>query len=76
MFIVHFIFIKKQFSGPQSSTEPEQQIDYSFAQQELMDKQFSNDPIQEAIEGIVKQHQEDKEGKNLYLVQSSGTFWG
>ncbi|CAG2222721.1 KIF13 [Mytilus edulis] len=60
--INHFFRINcPKLNSPQSATEPEQQIDYSFAQQELMDKQFSNDPIQEAIEGIVKQHQEDKE---------------
>lgn len=60
--INHFFRINcPKLNSPHSATEPEQQIDYKFAQQELMDKQFSNDPIQEAIEGIVKQHQEDKE---------------
>lgn len=49
-------------SGPQTA-EPEQTIDYNFAQQELMMKEFSNDPIQEAISAVEKQYEEDKQGK-------------
>uniref|UniRef100_A0A2C9K013 FHA domain-containing protein n=1 Tax=Biomphalaria glabrata TaxID=6526 RepID=A0A2C9K013_BIOGL len=44
-----------------SSQEPEQKIDYDFAQQELMEKELVNDPIQEAIGAIEKQHEEDKQ---------------
>ncbi|CAG5122792.1 unnamed protein product, partial [Candidula unifasciata] len=44
-----------------SSAEPEQKIDYDFAQQELMENELLNDPIQEAIGAIEKQHEEDKQ---------------
>ncbi|XP_059167567.1 kinesin-like protein KIF13A isoform X3 [Physella acuta] len=44
-----------------SSQEPEQKIDYDFAQQELMENELVNDPIQEAIGAIEKQHEEDKQ---------------
>ncbi|GAB1598063.1 KIF13A isoform X15, partial [Argonauta hians] len=43
------------------ASEPEQHIDYDFAQQELMMKELSNDPIQEAICAIEKQYEEDKQ---------------
>lgn len=46
---------------PSASSEPEQRIDYDFAQQELMMKELSNDPIQEAICAIEKQYEEDKQ---------------
>lgn len=46
--------------GP-SSDVPEN-IDYDFAQQELMVQQMGDDPIQEAISNIEKQHEEDKQG--------------
>ena len=48
-------------SGPSSEGFPEN-IDYDFAQQELMLQQMGNDPIQEAISQIEKQHEEDKQG--------------
>lgn len=48
-------------AGPCSET-PEN-IDYDFAQQELMMQQFMNDPIQEAITSVEKQHEEDKQGE-------------
>ncbi|KAL5013425.1 hypothetical protein ScPMuIL_007695, partial [Solemya velum] len=47
-------------NSPQTA-EPEQTIDYNFAQQELMMKEFSNDPIQEAISAVEKQYEEDKQ---------------
>ncbi|XP_036358339.1 kinesin-like protein KIF13A isoform X8 [Octopus sinensis] len=46
---------------PPLVSEPEQHIDYDFAQQELMMKELSNDPIQEAICAIEKQYEEDKQ---------------
>ncbi|XP_069106121.1 kinesin-like protein KIF13A isoform X3 [Argopecten irradians] len=49
-----------KLNSPQSN-EPEQPIDYNFAQQELMSKEFSNDPIQEAIIAIEQQYEEDKQ---------------
>jgi len=57
-------------TGP-SSDIPEN-IDYDFAQQELMLQQMEDDPIQVAIRSIEKQHEEDKQGKtsvrfNCYL---------
>lgn len=48
-------------SGPSYEGVPEN-IDYDFAQQELMLQQMGNDPIQEAISQIEKQHEEDKQG--------------
>ena len=47
--------------GPSAET-PEQKIDYDFAQTELMMQECGDDPIQEAIEAIEKQHVEDKAG--------------
>jgi hypothetical protein len=40
-------------------------IDYDFAQQELMLQQMEDDPIQVAIRSIEKQHEEDKQGELL-----------
>ena len=42
---------------------PEKPIDYEFAQQELMIEEMGNDPIQDAILTIEKEHEKDKEGK-------------
>ena len=42
-------------------------IDYDFAQQELMLQQLEDDPIQVAIRSIEKQHEEDKQGKLLVM---------
>ena len=47
--------------GP-GNAEPDETIDYDFAQQELMENELCNDPIQEAIGAIEKQHEEDKQG--------------
>jgi len=55
--------------GP-SSDIPEN-IDYDFAQQELMLQQMEDDPIQVAIRSIEKQHEEDKQGTHaVYCVLS------
>jgi len=54
--------------GP-SSDVPEN-IDYDFAQQELMLQQMEDDPIQGAIRSIEKQHQEDKQGKLCSLYSA------
>lgn len=56
-------------AGPQSPENEEQQqrLGYDFAQQELMEKELGNDPIQEAIGAIEKQHEEDKQGNYLHL---------
>ena len=51
--------------GPLSDV-PEN-IDYDFAQQELMLQQMEDDPIQVAIRSIEKQHEEDKQGKLLVM---------
>ena len=60
--LVNLYFIVYVFLlGP--STETPENIDYDFAQAELMMQQMGNDPIQEAIESIEKQHEEDKAGK-------------
>ncbi|PVD32673.1 hypothetical protein C0Q70_08118 [Pomacea canaliculata] len=52
-------------NSPQSPENEEQQqrLGYDFAQQELMEKELGNDPIQEAIGAIEKQHEEDKQGE-------------
>lgn len=47
--------------GPSAET-PDQSIDYDFAQAELMSQQMGDDPIQEAINAIEKQHVDDKAG--------------
>uniref|UniRef100_A0AAG5DCD4 Kinesin motor domain-containing protein n=1 Tax=Anopheles atroparvus TaxID=41427 RepID=A0AAG5DCD4_ANOAO len=45
-------------SEPQT---PAQHMDYYYAQEELMQNEFSNNPIQAAIERLEKQHEEDKQ---------------
>jgi len=56
--------------GP--SCDVPENIDYDFAQQELMLQQMEDDPIQGAIRSIEKQHQEDKQGKrSLYSLHGS-----
>ncbi|XP_048248867.1 kinesin-like protein KIF13B isoform X7 [Haliotis rufescens] len=45
----------------QNADPSEQKIDYNFAQQELMMQELCDDPIQEAICAIEKQHEEDKQ---------------
>ncbi|KAH9508387.1 kinesin-like protein kif13a [Bulinus truncatus] len=57
-----------------SSQEPEQKIDYDFAQQELMEKELVNDPIQEAIGAIEKQHEEDKQGERTAPATSQSSL--
>ena len=49
-------------AGPVAET-PQQTIDYEFAQQELMIEEMGNDPIQDAIVAIEKEHEKDKEGE-------------
>lgn len=44
-------------------------IDYDFAQEELMMKEMSNDPVSAAVSALEKQHQLDKEG-NLLRVRT------
>lgn len=57
----HFFRINcPKANSPSSEGFPEN-IDYDFAQQELMLQQMGNDPIQEAISQIEKQHEEDKQ---------------
>jgi len=51
--------------GP--SSEVPETIDYDFAQQELMLQQMGDDPIQEAISCIERQHEEAKQG--TYYVE-------
>jgi len=58
VYLIVFICVHQ---GP-SSDIPEN-IDYDFAQQELMLQQMEDDPIQVAIRSIEKQHEEDKQGK-------------
>jgi len=57
------------YQGP-SSDIPEN-IDYDFAQQELMLQQMEDDPIQVAIRSIEKQHEEDKQGQSSSTALSS-----
>ncbi|XP_055614279.1 kinesin-like protein KIF13A, partial [Uranotaenia lowii] len=45
-------------SEPQT---PAQHLDYYYAQEELMQNEFSNNPIQAAISRLEKQHEEDKQ---------------
>ena len=54
-------------TGP--STETPENIDYDFAQQELMTQQYGDDPIQEAINVMEKQHEEDKQGQGTEVVR-------
>jgi hypothetical protein len=51
--------------GPSSETPDN--IDYEYAQQELMNAQMGDDPVQEAISAIEKQHEEEKQGKNRVI---------
>lgn len=60
MFIVMCVNLS-MLTGP--STETPQNIDYEFAQQELMQQEMGNDPIQAAISDLEKEHEKDKEGK-------------
>ncbi|KAF2347660.1 Pentapeptide repeat, partial [Trinorchestia longiramus] len=45
-------------SEPQTPAHP---IDYNFAREEHMLHEFSNDPIQAAIQNLERQHEEDKQ---------------
>lgn len=54
-------------SEPQT---PAQNIDYNFAKEELMLNELSNDPIQQAIARLERQHEEDKQ-VTLYQVKRS-----
>ncbi|XP_063702581.1 kinesin-like protein KIF13B isoform X3 [Culicoides brevitarsis] len=40
---------------------PAQPIDYNFARDEIMQNEYSNDPIQSAIAHLERQHEEDKQ---------------
>lgn len=40
---------------------PAQPIDYNFARDEIMQNEYSNDPIQSAIAQLERQHEEDKQ---------------
>jgi hypothetical protein len=53
--------------GPQSPEEQQERLGYDYAQQELMENELGNDPIQEAIGAIEKQHEEDKQGQFTFL---------
>ncbi|XP_052763190.1 kinesin-like protein KIF13B [Mya arenaria] len=44
-----------------NSSDADQTIDFQFAQHELMMKEYSNDPISEAISAVEKQYEEDKQ---------------
>ncbi|ESO83151.1 hypothetical protein LOTGIDRAFT_133948, partial [Lottia gigantea] len=59
----HFFRVNcpKPTNSPQSSEPENQLIDYDFAQHELMMKELGDDPIQEAIGAIEKQHEEEKQ---------------
>ena len=45
--------------------DADETIDYNYAQQELMMKEYSNDPISEAISAVEQQYEEDKQGREL-----------
>lgn len=47
--------------GTSEPQTPAQHMDYYYAQEELMQNEFSNNPIQAAIERLEKQHEEDKQ---------------
>ena len=47
--------------------DADETIDYNYAQQELMMKEYSNDPISEAISAVEQQYEEDKQGKMLFF---------
>jgi len=68
--LVHTIFkchsnVFKCILGPSSETPDN--IDYEYAQQELMNAQMGNDPVQEAISAIEKQHEEEKQGNKEHV---------
>ncbi|XP_053690029.1 kinesin-like protein KIF13B [Sabethes cyaneus] len=46
---------------PSEPQTPAQHMDYYYAQEELMQNEFSNNPIQAAISRLEKQHEEDKQ---------------
>ncbi len=55
------------FPGPSTETPESQNLDYDFAQQELMLAQMGEDPVQEAITAMEKQHEDEKQGNiDLY----------
>ena len=47
--------------------DADETIDYNYAQQELMMKEYSNDPISEAISAVEQQYEEDKQGKVFFF---------
>ncbi|XP_050097120.1 kinesin-like protein KIF13A isoform X2 [Anopheles aquasalis] len=47
--------------GASEPQTPAQHLDYYYAQEELMQNEFSNNPIQAAISRLEKQHEEDKQ---------------
>ena len=53
-------------------TQPDadETIDYNYAQQELMLKEFSNDPISEAISAVEQQYEEDKQGNVCNMLNN------
>ena len=55
-----------------SMTQPDadETIDYNYAQQELMLKEFSNDPISEAISAVEQQYEEDKQGNVCNMLNN------
>jgi len=55
-------------SGEGPLSDVPENIDYDFAQQELMLQQMEDDPIQVAIRSIEKQHEEDKQGMLLVML--------
>ncbi|XP_064651713.1 kinesin-like protein KIF13A isoform X3 [Lineus longissimus] len=57
----HFFRINCPKANSPSTTEPQQPVDYDFAQQEVMMKEMPDDPIQEAIVAMEKQHEDDKQ---------------
>ena len=52
------------FAGPSTETPESQNLDYDFAQQELMLAQMGEDPVQEAITAMEKQHEDEKQGES------------
>ncbi|XP_050598559.1 kinesin-like protein KIF13A isoform X5 [Bombus affinis] len=60
----HFFRVNCPRSATAINSEPQtpaQNIDYTFAREELMLNELSNDPIQRAIARLEKQHEEDKQ---------------
>ncbi|XP_053981065.1 kinesin-like protein KIF13B isoform X8 [Hylaeus volcanicus] len=60
----HFFRVNCPRSATAINSEPQtpaQNIDYNFAREELMLNEMSNDPIQQAIARLEKQHEEDKQ---------------